>query len=95
MPRDVRSQVPKEDFTQRWEAFHWPLRLKLKVEETEKMLEEDRNLFQKEMTAQQQQVPHTARLARSGGLVAGEWWHGGVVVVEGWHALVHRVELTR
>ena len=48
--------MPKEDFTQRWEAFHWPLRLKLKQEETEKMLEEDRNLFQKEMTAQQQQV---------------------------------------
>lgn len=58
------SQVPKQDFTQRWEAFHWPLRLKQKQDETEKMLQEDRQLFQKEMAAQQQQFEkHLEELA--------------------------------
>lgn len=47
--------MSKEDFSQRWEAFSWPQRLKLKQEETERMLQEDRQLFQKEMSAQQQQ----------------------------------------
>ena len=56
--------VAKEDFTQRWEAYHWPLRLKLKQEETERMLAEDRQLFHKEMTAQQQQFErHLEELA--------------------------------
>ena len=52
---DLQFEVPQEDFTGRWETFHWPLRLKLKQEECNKMLEEDRNLFQKEMTGQQTQ----------------------------------------
>ncbi|KAL1510265.1 hypothetical protein AB1Y20_006588 [Prymnesium parvum] len=57
-------EVPKEDFSQRWESFHWPLRLKLKQEESEKMLQEDRQLFQKEMIAQQQQFEkHLEELA--------------------------------
>ena len=52
---DLQFEVPQEDFTGRWETFHWPLRLKLKQEECNKMLEEDRNLFQKEMSGQQTQ----------------------------------------
>ena len=51
----LQFETPQEDFTARWETFHWPLRLKLKQEECNKMLEEDRQLFQKEMTGQQQQ----------------------------------------
>ena len=48
-------ETPDEDFSGRWEAFNWPLRLRLKQEECNKMLEEDRNLFQKEMQGQQAQ----------------------------------------
>ena len=51
----LQFETPQEDFTARWESFHWPLRLKLKQEECNKMLEEDRVLFQKEMNSQQQQ----------------------------------------
>ena len=51
----TQFDVSREDFSARWEAFHWPLRLKLKEEEAAKLLEEDRSLLQKEMGAQQQQ----------------------------------------
>ena len=51
----MQFDVSREDFSARWEAFHWPLRLKLKEEEAAKLLEEDRSLLQKEMGAQQQQ----------------------------------------
>ena len=35
----LQFETPQEDFTARWESFHWPLRLKLKQEECNKMLE--------------------------------------------------------
>ena len=52
---ELQFETPQEDFTARWETFHWPLRLKLKQEECYKMMEEDRQLFNKEMEQQQQQ----------------------------------------
>ena len=52
---EQQCEVSADDFAARWSAFHWPLKLKLKQEECERMLEEDRNLFQKEMVAQQTQ----------------------------------------
>ena len=51
----LQFETPQEDFTARWETFHWPLRLKLKQEECYKMMEDDRQLFNKEMEQQQQQ----------------------------------------
>ena len=49
----LQFETPQEDFTARWETFHWPLRLKLKQEECYKMMEDDRQLVNQEMEQQQ------------------------------------------